>query len=136
MPNLFTTLEAEVSELVDSHFGEETRIEPRVKGEFLAGAADPDRQIIETVVGVVDFAPTTLISQDTGKYDGLRPAVTSDKVHVSYAAGLFGATWEPRQGDMIVLLERSPRDELRVTRVDQDRQGRLVCVCVPVGKQL
>lgn len=136
MPNPFTAFEAGVSELVDSHFGEETRIEPRVKGEFLAGAADPDRQAIESVVGVVDFSPTTLISQDTGKYDGLRPAVTSDKIHVSYAVSRFADTWRPRQGDTIVLTEREPRDVLSVTRVDEDRQGRLVCVCVPAGKQL
>ena len=126
---MFAELEALVSAEVDAVYGEPTRVEPRVKttGRYSARIADETRSPL-SVTGVVDFDPITLISQDTGKYDGMRPAISGEKIHVSYTRSVF-PSWVPQQGDLIVLVDRSTQDLLRISRVDEDRLGRLICVC-------
>jgi hypothetical protein len=130
MPSLFAELERLVSAAVDETYAEATRIEPKAKSQYFAGSADSERTPI-TLVGVCDFDPVTLVAQDTGKYDGMRPAVAGDKLHVSYDEALF-PTWRPQAGDVIVLTERADEPSLRISRVDRDRFGRLVCVCTPM----
>ena len=126
MPSVFAGLESLVSEEIDALYGEPTRIDPKAKtSKYLSGAADSTRTS-QTVVGIVDFDPTTLISQDTGKYDGSRPALAGEKIHVSY--DLSTLQWEPRQGDVIVLIDRED-EPLLISRVDPDGLGRVDCVC-------
>ena len=128
MPSVFAGLESLVSEEIDAHFGEPTRVEPMAKAsKYFAGAAD-DTRTAKDVVGIVDFDPITQISQDTGKYDGMRPSIAADKIHVSYPMSAF-ATWLPKSGDIIVLIDREVQERLLVSRADPDGIGRFVCVC-------
>lgn len=128
MPSPFAELDRITSDAVDDTMAEMTRIEPRAQGGMFSGSADEDRAVIE-VAGVVDFAPVTLITKDTAKYDGARPAISGDKLHVSYGRRHF-TTWSPRVGDIIVLIERDD-ENMRITRIDHDGLARFVCVCEP-----
>jgi len=129
---MFAGLEDLVSAEIDALYGEPTRIEPRAKtSKYLAGSADNTRSN-QTVTGIVDFDPVTLISQDTAKYDGMRPSIAGEKIHVSY--DLRHLAWAPKQGDVIVLTDRED-DALLVSRADHDGLGRIVCVCQRSGAQ-
>lgn len=129
----FAELEALVSAEIDDLYGEPTLIEPMAKtSRYFAGSADGNRAG-KNVIGIVDFNPVTLISQDKGKYDGLRPAVAADKIHVSYDETKF-PDWRPQEGDVIVLTERAS-ERLVVTRTDPDGIGRFVCVCARAASE-
>jgi hypothetical protein len=127
----FAALERLVSDAIDGHFGESTRLEPKAKTRYLAGAADADRDPM-TLTGIVDFDPVALVAQDLGKYDGMRPSVQSERIHVSYDAASF-TTWLPRANDVIVLLERPDTPRVRVSRAEPDHLGRIVCMCTHDG---
>jgi len=126
----FAALERRVTNAIDGLYGELTRVVPRAAGQYTSGAADATRTPVE-VVGIADFNPISLIAQDTGKYDGIRPAVEGDKIHVSYDMDQF-PNWRPRQNDHIWLIARTPVIKLTVTRLDPDELGRAVCVCVRI----
>lgn len=130
MHSLFAELEREASSEVDGVFGERIRLDPIGAGKYLAGSADGERTAY-TVAGVADFDPVTLIAQDSGKYDGLRPAVSGEKIHVSFDEAVF-TDWTPRPKDHLVLIDRPTQYVLSVTRMDPDRLGRLVAVCTLV----
>lgn len=117
------------SDAVDSTMAEMTRIEPRAAGGMFSGSADTDRAQIE-VMGVIDFAPVTVMVKDTAKYDGARPFVSGDKMHASFDRRNF-PTWTPRVGDVIVCIDRPSRERMKITRVDGDGLARIVCVCEP-----
>lgn len=126
MPSVFAGLESLVSEEIDALYGEPTRIDPKAKtSKYLAGSADETRSA-QTVTGIVDFDPVTFISQDVGKYDGARPAIAAEKIHVSYDERAL--QWMPKQGDIIVLTDRED-EPLLISRADPDGLGRVVCVC-------
>lgn len=127
---IFADLERLVSAEVDAHMAEATRIDRKVAGQYFSRSADDGRGAVE-VVGVVDFNPVMARPKDLGQYDGYQPELAADKIHISYADDLFAsrADW-PVPGDEIILLARANR-RLRVTRVDPDELGRIVCVCVP-----
>lgn len=128
MSSEFAALERLVTEAVDSHFGEPVRWVPKKQGRYFGRSADADRAEA-ALIGVVDFNPVTVVVQDKGKYDGGRPAVAADRVHVSFDDAQF-ANGYPREGDTLVLLGAGRKDEaLRVSRTDPDGLGRLVCVC-------
>lgn len=133
MPSLFAELETLASAAVDTVMGELTRIEPQGRGDVFAGSADPDRPVLNNVVGIVDFSPIVVTAQDEGTYDGFQPQAAGDKIHISYAESSFpnAAAW-PRQGDIIVAIERSGMPKFKLTRSpDRDGIGRFICVCVP-----
>jgi len=123
----FAELERLVSAAVDQTMSELTRIEPKKSGKYLSGPADSERAPID-VVGAPDFNPLTLLAQDASKYDGMRPAVTTDKLHVSYDTARF-RDWLPRNGDEIVFLSRPGQPRVSILRCDPDGFGRFVCVC-------
>jgi hypothetical protein len=125
----FSELERLVSAAVDETMSERIRIEPKAPGQYLSGSADPNRAPM-IVVGAPDFDPVTLIAKDTGKYDGLRPAVSGEKLHVSFDEARF-PTWKPRKGDALVFIDRPNQPTVSVTRVDPDGFGRFVCICTP-----
>jgi hypothetical protein len=126
MASVFAGLESLVSEEIDALYGEPTRIDPKAKtSKYLAGSADNTRAS-QTVTGIVDFDPVTLISQDVGKYDGARPAIAGEKIHISYDLGTL--QWVPKTGDVIVLIDRED-EPLLISRTDPDGLGRVVCVC-------
>jgi hypothetical protein len=125
--SVFSELERLVSAAVDETMSERIRIEPKRAGQYLSGPADPDRAPMVTL-GAPDFDPVTLIAQDTGKYDGLRPAVSGEKLHVSFDEAPF-PDWKPRQGDVLVFLDRPGQPSVSVSRIDPDGFGRFVCVC-------
>lgn len=129
MPSEFAGLERLVSEAVDATMGEPTRVVPRANGTYFSGPADGARAPI-TIAGVVDYNPVTIVSKDTGKYDGMRPVVAGDRLHVSYDVKNF-PDWKPREGDVIELIDRPGSPSANVSRVDPDGLGRIVCVCTP-----
>jgi hypothetical protein len=132
MASFFAELERMVSAEVDTVFGEKTKLCPKVRGRYFANVPDGERSA-RILTGIVDFNPVALIAQDTGKYDGMRPAVAGDKIHVSYDAALF-ANGLPEDGDEIELLETERNGErLRISRCDPDGLGRVVCVCARAG---
>jgi len=128
---LFADLEKLVSAEVDALMGEPTRIDRKTaQNQYFARSEDASRASV-TAVGVVDFNPIIARPKDMGQYDGYQPDVAADRIHVSYAETEFvSRETRPREQDEIVLLDRDNR-RLRVTRVDPDELGRMVCVCVP-----
>ncbi|MCO5144543.1 MAG: hypothetical protein M9895_00040 [Aquamicrobium sp.] len=130
MPSSFAELENLISEAVDSVMGEPTRIDRRRKSGRFSSSADDDRDSV-TVTGVVDFNPVIADPKDKGQYDGFQPNLSGDKLHVSYAESSFASSDEhPTQDDTIVLIGRPGQPSFRISRVDHDGLGRMVCVCV------
>lgn len=130
--SIFADLETLVSTEVDAHMGEPTRIVRKVAGQYFSRSADVERAKIDAV-GVVDFNPIMARPKDMGQYDGYQPELAADRIHVSYAVTAFRCREEwPAGNDDIVLLDPSRQGRrIRITRVDPDELGRLVCVCVP-----
>lgn len=127
--SVFAALESGVSNEIDKLYGDPTQIERTIKGNLLAGAADPEWTVLE-VIGIIDVNPVTVTVQDEGSRDGMRPHLAGEKFHVSYDLSLFqSAALYPKQGDLITAPERSDIPKLRVTRADPDGIGRIVCVC-------
>ncbi|WP_378952078.1 hypothetical protein [Mesorhizobium sp. ANAO-SY3R2] len=129
----FADLEKLVSEAVDDVMGEPTRIVRKVKGEFLSRSADGSRAPLD-VDGVVDFNPVLAKPMDMGQYDGYQPTTAADRIHVSYSEQVFAdgkSAWPKDQDEIHLLAPERAGQALRVTRVDPDGLGRLVCVCVP-----
>lgn len=128
MPSAFAELEKLVSAALDDHHGEQTRLDRRVAGGRFSSAASEEDSV--TLVGVVDFNPVIADPKDRSQYDGFQPVLAGDKAHVSYAVTAFESENDyPKKDDTIVLLERG-NQALRISRVDPDGLGRLVCVCV------
>lgn len=123
----FSELERLVSAAVDETMSERIRIEPKMADKYLSGSADSDRPPT-VVVGAPDFDPITLIAKDTAKYDGMRPAIAGEKLHVSFDEARF-PTWKPRAQDELVFIDRPGEPRVSVTRLDRDGYGRFVCVC-------
>lgn len=131
MPTLFAQMETAVSAAVDHLHMERTRITPRVQGEFVRGGQDPARAVRE-VMGVIDFNPVTIRAREQSEYDGYRPELDGEKVHVSYTASRLGANL-PRQGDLIEALDRAGSPKFQITIVEHDGLGRVLCRCVPAS---
>lgn len=130
MASYFAELERLVTDAVDDVFGERTKFTPKVQGRYLTVSKDESQPCLE-LIGVVDFNPVTALAQDKGKFDGMRPSVSADRIHVSYDEALFPDAL-PKEGDEIELLARSG-ERLRVSRCDPDGLGRLICVCARIG---
>lgn len=134
MTTPFAELEEIVSETVDDHHGENTRIVPKVSGQYFSSSADGSRPPFD-VIGVVDFNPVVARPKDQGQYDGYQPGLTGDRIIVSYTATRFDAPGKhpPADNYEIHLLAAGRQGmKLRVTRVDPDGLGRLICVCVKI----
>lgn len=129
MPSKFADLfEPLVSAAIDDIYGEPTRIFRMVKNQIFAASASGDAPI--DVIGVIDVNPVTVTAQDEGSYDGMQPQLAGEKYHVSYDLSLFTVPGtQPVQGSEIEATTRSEIPRLRVTRVDPDGIGRIVCVC-------
>lgn len=56
MPNPFADLDAEMSDLIGSEFGEQAVISPRIASDFIVSAADPQR-LPQTILGVYSSGP-------------------------------------------------------------------------------
>ncbi len=126
MPSLFSELEVLVSNAIDTVYGEPTRIYRQQKSEFF-GSEEGD---FFDVIGIVDVNPVTVVAQDEGAYDGMQPQLAGERYHVSYDLSLFPTpSQQPVQDSIIVAPTRSDVPKLRVTRVDPDGIGRIVCVC-------
>jgi hypothetical protein len=128
--SIFSDLERMVSAEVDDHFGERTRLVPMAQGGmYFEGSEDDTRDEIETR-GVVDFDPVTVMSQDRSRYDGMRPSIAGEKLHVSYDY-MSVADADPQSGDQIQLLDRPETPTFQISRVDHDGLGRIICICSP-----
>jgi len=131
--SIFSELERLVSDAINTTMGDPTRILRRKKGEYLAGSEDTSLPPID-VIGVFDFNPVIATVQDKSQYDGFQPSIAAGKVHVSYDIHLFPSPAHyPRQNDEIVATLPAPHGavRLRISRVDPDYLGRLICVCEP-----
>lgn len=129
--SIFSELEKLVSGAIDTTMGERTRILRRKKGEYFSGSEDSSRPPLD-IVGVVDYNPVVAKVQVKGQYDGFQPSITSGKAHVSYDIHAFTSPAQyPREHDEIVAYMPAPIGTLylRVTRVDPDYLGRILCVC-------
>ncbi|TVR06634.1 MAG: hypothetical protein EA385_15050 [Salinarimonadaceae bacterium] len=133
MPTPFAQLESAASVVVDSLHAETTRLIPRVAGEFVAGGADASR-VERDIQGIVDFNPEIARAKEKRQYDGHRPEVDGEKVHISYRVPALGlpATW-PRAKDHIRAEDRPGKPVFQVVTVEPDGIGRLVCRCVPLS---
>lgn len=119
----FARFEALASCAVDREFGERVRVEPQRKsGEFSHGGPDPDRTAFEATA-VVDLTPALLTTERTAAHP---TTVPSETVHVSFATSALPIL--PRQGDIIVALERDGRTFL-VAVTEPDGMGRVLCRC-------
>lgn len=133
MPTLFAQMETAVSAAVDHLHMERTRITPRVKGEFVRGGQDPNR-VAREVMGVIDLNPVTIRAREQSEYDGFRPELDGEKVHVSYTASRLGSPVDmPRTGDLIEALDRPGVPKYQITIVEGDGLGRVLCRCVPAS---
>lgn len=131
MTTLFARMETAVSAAVDNVYGEPTRIVPRKMGEFVRGSSDPTR-MERDVMGVIDFNPVTVRSKEMSEYDGYRPELDGEKVHVSYTASRLGSpVIPPAVGDYIVALDRPGTPRFQVVSVEADGIGRILCRCTP-----
>lgn len=133
MPTLFARMETAVSAAVDAVHGELTRITPMVVGEFVRGGPDPNR-VVREVLGVIDFNPVTIRAREQSEYDGYRPELDGEKVHVSYTVSRLGTPVEmPRKGDVIEALDLPGVPKFQITIVEADGLGRVLCRCVPAS---
>lgn len=133
MPTLFARMETAVSAAVDAIHGELTRITPMVAGEFVRGGLDPNR-VVREVLGVIDFNPVTIRAREQSEYDGYRPELDGEKVHVSYTVSRLGTPVEmPRKGDVIEALDLPGVPKFQITIVEADGLGRVLCRCVPAS---
>lgn len=125
----FAEYERLISDRIDDEMGERTLVTHYKKSEFVAATPDPEREPFE-IVGVIDFTPTIPQMQDRGRYDGFVPSLAGDKISVSYNVGAFKSRSDwPGAGTVIETMDRPENFKLRVTRVDPDELGRIVCVC-------
>lgn len=133
MTTLFARMETAVSAAVDAVHGERTRISPRLKSEFVRGGLDANRPVRE-VLGVIDLNPVTIRAREQSEYDGYRPEVDGEKVHVSYTMARLGTPpVMPQDGDLIEALDRPGVPKYRITIVEADGLGRVLCRCVPTS---
>lgn len=131
MPTLFAQMETAVSSAVDHLHMERTRITPRVKGEFARGGQDSTR-VVREVMGVIDFNPVTIRAREQSEYDGYRPELDGEKVHVSYTASRLGSAI-PRKDDLIEALDRPGVPKFQIVTAEPDGLGRVLCRCVPAS---
>jgi len=133
MTSWFSDIEARVSDVEDTIYGEAVRIVPMGASAGYYGApAQDDGRDEKDVTAIVDFNPVALTVTDEGQFDGFQPTMTADKVHVSFKATAFTSDERPRIGDVILLVGRSPQIELKIVRdPEDDGIGRFICVCVP-----
>lgn len=134
MTTRFAAAETKVSAAIDGWHGEMTRVSPRAAGQFVAGGPDPSRSEAD-VIGIIDFNPLVARIKDRSEYDGFRPEVEGERVHVTYATSRFAspAAW-PRAKDHIEALDRPGSPAFQVVTVEPDGLGRILCKCVPVTK--
>ena len=131
MPTLFAQMETAVSAAVDHLHMERTRLVPRASGEFVRGGQDPSRPVRE-VMGVIDFNPATIRAREQSEYDGYRPELDGEKVHVSYTLSRLGAPAVlPSKGDLIEALDRPGVPVFQIVVVEADGLGRVLCRCTP-----
>ena len=131
MPTLFAQMETAVSAAVDRLHEEPTRIIPRKGGEFVRGPTDPARAE-RSVLGVIDFNPVTVRAKEQSEYDGYRPELDGEKVHVSYTASRLGTpVVAPIKGDIIVALDRPGTPRFQIVSAEADGLGRVLCRCTP-----
>lgn len=131
MTTLFARMETAVSAAVDAVHGERTRITPRVAGEFIRGGQDPTR-VVREVMGVIDFNPVTIRAREQSEYDGYRPELDGEKVHVSYTTSRLGVD-VPRKDDLIEALDLPGVPKFQIVVVENDGLGRTLCRCVPAS---
>lgn len=131
MPTLFAQMETAVSAAVDHLHMERTRLVPRAPGEFIRGGQDPTR-VVREVMGVIDFNPVTIRAREQSEYDGYRPELDGEKVHVSYTASRLGA-FTPRKDDLIEALDRPGVPKFQIITAEPDGLGRVLCRCVPAS---
>lgn len=131
MTTLFARMETAVSAAVDAVHGERTRIVPRGRGEFVRGGQDPSR-VVREIMGVIDFNPITIRAREQSEYDGYRPELDGEKVHVSYTASRLGSDI-PRKDDMIEALDRPGAPKFQIITAEPDGLGRVLCRCVPAS---
>lgn len=141
-----------VSPVIDAFYGEQTRIVRKVGGKHFGSSENGE---FLDVVGIIDVNPVTVVAQDEGAYDGFQPQTAGERYHVSYDLSLFTPLLrEPQPDDEILSLSRERSVnltdvrgvplttiigdpllagkylmKLRVSRVDPDGIGRVVCVC-------
>ena len=130
MSSIFSALEKRVSEAVDQLFAERTLIYRQDAGKFFASAENTSEPTIE-VVGIIDFNPVAVVAQDRGQYDGFQPVVEGSRIHVSYELDKFPSMdYWPQQNSIIVAPDRPGQPKFKISRVDPDGIGRVICVCL------
>jgi hypothetical protein len=129
MATRFAALEARVSSRVDNMYGEPVRVQPRAVEDF-GTESDPDRPAYEAT-GVADFNPKIVQMKGVGRHDGDYADIEGGAVHVSFHESKLPPDrnrW-PKQGDLLVLVDRTTDRAFRVVTVEPDGIGRMVCRC-------
>jgi hypothetical protein len=134
MVSVFAQLEERASAAVDHVYAERVRIDRKLMRKSAFEAAADDNRTSITVLGVVDINPKTIELADKSEYDGMGAQIRGESVHVSFDLSRFETDDDrPAQGDRLIAEDRSPAPAYRVTRVDPDGLGRIVCVCALDG---
>lgn len=124
----FAALDDRVSDRVEDLYGESIRIEPRTDGELMKGGPDESRPPV-TLTAIVDFQPAVLKSKYDGRFDAKAPDLSGEKLHVSIRRSVL--SYDLKQGDRIVMLDRSGETVTIGAAPEYDGIGRVLCRCKP-----
>lgn len=120
--------------MLDRTFAERARIEPQSSGEY-AATDDPERPSYEADV-VVGQYPSHLTFKYVGKFDGDKPTIAADEIHVWAHEDQLPADramW-PKAQDRVVLLTRPNDHALIIHAVEPDGVGRFMYRCVRTAR--
>jgi hypothetical protein len=117
--------------LLDNFYGEPLQIVPWVEGDVLAGAADPAAPPF-AVVGILDVPTKVDRVEGAASVVGARSDLVSPVPRVDFAATQFPPNHLPQEGWRVVALERAGQPQYRVSSVEPDGLGRIICALIAI----
>jgi hypothetical protein len=133
VPSRFAQEMAARSPLLNTHFGERTRIEPQRRGEFTRVGADPDKPPYEAVGVWQPKAQNVQMRHALGSSSADNVQIAVDYDHVSYLKSVLGdeARW-PRAGWGIVRVNEPGQPVFEVAHAAADGVAWWRCRVLPV----
>lgn len=116
--------------IIDKVFAEPVRVEPQASGEYVAtDDTSRDPYVADMIVGMY---PNNIQFKYVGKYDGDKPQIAGDEVHIWALDEKLPADrsqW-PKINDRLVLVDRPDEHALLIHTIERDDVGRFMYRCV------